>query len=148
MSQFATVEAWIRQLHAHYSDAVWCKDVSALGQCFTADAEWRIEGMVLRGRGEIMAEVERSLASVKRAFVAFHTPQLELTGAGRGSGRVYAVEHFAWVDGPPTTAIGRYYEYYVDCGDRWRMSWRLYQLLYAGPADMSGAFYERANLLP
>lgn len=110
MTGFATAEAWIRQLHAHYADAVWRKDGAAIGQCFTPDAEWRVDGMVMRGRDEIVAEFDRSLAGVTRALVSFRTPQLELTGPDRGSGRVYVTEHFAWRGRAPTTTISRYYE--------------------------------------
>ncbi|MEW9856146.1 nuclear transport factor 2 family protein [Novosphingobium sp. M1R2S20] len=148
MTQFATAEAPIRQLYAHYADAVWRKDVDAIGQCFTPDAEWRIEGMVLRGRSEIMTELDRSLKGVERTLVNFRTPQLELTGHRRGSGRVYVTEQYAWRTGPATMTVGRYYEYYTDCGDRWRISWRLVQVLYSGPTDMTGTFYEQASMLP
>lgn len=148
MTQFADAEACIRQLHAHYADAVWRKDAVAFAQCFTPDAEWRIGGQVMRGRAEIAREFERSLFSVRRVLIEFRTPQLELTGSDRASGKVYATEHFTWSKGRPTTAIGRYYEYYADAGDRWRISWRLYELLYSGPADLSGEFRENAALLP
>ena len=55
MTDFAATEAAIRQLHARYVDAVWRKDYVAFGDCFTTDAEWRIAGMVLHGRAEIVA---------------------------------------------------------------------------------------------
>lgn len=108
MTDFATAEALIRQLHAHYTDAAWRKDAAALAQCFTSDAEWRVESLVMRGRDEIMQEFRRTLPTVKRVLIHFRTPQLELTDPGRASGRVYVTEHFVWADRPPTTTIGRY----------------------------------------
>ena len=38
-------------------------------------------------------------------------------------------EHYAWTLGPPTTTIARYYEYYVDGGDRW--------IVASGEADLA-----------
>ncbi|VWX52873.1 SgcJ/EcaC family oxidoreductase [Novosphingobium sp. 9U] len=146
MTDFATAEARIRQLHALYTDAVWRKDAAAFAQCFTPDAEWRVDGSVLRGRDEIVREFERTLAGVKRVLVGYRTPYLELTGAERASGRTYVTEHYAWTLGPPTTTIARYYEYYVDGGDPWCISWRLHELLYSGPGDLTGEFYEGVGL--
>ena len=49
MSDFANIEAAIRQLHARYCDAVWRKDIAAFGDCFAKDAEWRIGGQETAG---------------------------------------------------------------------------------------------------
>ena len=54
MSDFVAAEAAIRQLHARYVDAVFRKDVEPLGDCFAEDAEWRVGGRIMRGRGEVM----------------------------------------------------------------------------------------------
>lgn len=147
MSQFADVEARIRQLHAHYTDAVWRKDPVAFGDCFMPDAEWRIAGMLLRGRAEIVAGFERILATANRVLITFRTPLLDLTEGG-AAGQVYVTEQCTWTDKAPHTTMGRYYEHYVDDGDRWRFSWRLFQLLYKGPADLSGEFLDDADYGP
>jgi uncharacterized protein (TIGR02246 family) len=83
MSQFAEAEARIRQLYAHYSDAVWRKDADAFADCFTADAEWRISGMVMRGRDEIASGFGQILASAERVLIIFDTPLISLGGARR-----------------------------------------------------------------
>ena len=145
MTEFAAAEALIRQLHAQYADALWRKDLTAFAQCFTPEAEWRVGDLVMRGREEIVHEIERTLPRVHRVLLTFRTPQLELTGAGRASGRVYVTEHYAWTHRPATTTIARYYEYYAQIADRWRISWRLYQLLYSGPADIGGSFHENGD---
>jgi len=51
-------ELAIRQLHVKYADAVWRKDFVAFGDCFAEDCEWRIGGMILRGRDEIVHSFE------------------------------------------------------------------------------------------
>ena len=59
MSRFVEAETGIRQLHSHYIDAVWRKDPVAFGMCFTEDAEWRISGMIFRGRADITESITR-----------------------------------------------------------------------------------------
>ena len=59
MTDQIAVETAIRQFHALYADAVWPRDYDAFGDCFTEDAEWRIAGMVLRGRPHLCDGAER-----------------------------------------------------------------------------------------
>lgn len=145
MSGFVEAEARVRQLHAAYADAVWRKDLTSFGDCYTPEAEWRISGMVLRGRGEIEAGFAAVLATCNRILMTFRTPQVELTGDGHASARVYVTEQCTWTDKAPTMNIGRYYDRCVVDGDRWRFSWRLFQLLYTGPADLTGEYQEHPD---
>jgi ketosteroid isomerase-like protein len=147
MTDLATAEAAIRQLHARYVDAVWRKDYPAFADCFTADAEWRIAGMVLRGRAEIAATLERLMENFTRVLMTFRTPVLEV-GQGVATGRTYVTEQNAFRNGRAGNSIGLYYERFVDEGDRWRFSWRLFQLHYLGPADLSGDFFEQPDYGP
>jgi ketosteroid isomerase-like protein len=133
----------IRQLHARYMDAVWRMDFDAFGDCFTDDCEWRIGGVVLRGRDEIV-EHNRTLFTTKfkRLFITLRTPILELHEDGTASGRTYFSAQNLMADGSGFSPLGVYYERFVDGGDRWRSSWRLFQTLYTGPADLSGSFHD------
>lgn len=148
MSQFTDAECGIRQLHAHYTDAVWRKDADALGNCFAEDAEWRIAGMVLQGRASITNAFASLMGKAGHVLMTFRTPLVELTDTGRADVRTYVTEQCTWLAGPPTTSIGRYFERCVLEGDRWRFSWRLFQLLYKGPADMTGPFYDAPDFGP
>ncbi len=147
MTDFAATEAAIRQLHARYVDAVWRKDYVAFGDCFTTDAEWRIAGMVLHGRAEIVATLERLMTNFERVLMTFRTPILEI-GKGMASGRTYVTEQNGFKNGRPGASIGTYYERFVEQQDGWRFSWRLFQLHYLGPADLSGAFFTQADYGP
>ena len=147
MTDYVAAESAIRLLHARYVDAVWRKDFAAFGDCFTEDAEWRIAGMVLRGRAQIVAALERLMPNFRRILMTFRTPILEV-GQGTASGRTYVTEQSAFKDGRPGSTIGIYYERFVEQGDRWRFHWRLFQLHYMGPADLSGAFFEQADYGP
>lgn len=147
MTDFLVAEAGVRQLHAHYVDAVWRKDYEAFGDCFTQDAEWRISGMVLRGRDDIVWNLKRLLPRFRRVLMTFRTPVLQV-GEGTATGRTYVTEQSSLLDGSPGMTIGTYYERFVDQGDRWRCNWRLFQLHYMGPEDLSGPFFENPDFGP
>jgi uncharacterized protein (TIGR02246 family) len=146
MGDFADLEAGIRQLHARYADATWRKDYEAFADCFADDAEWRIAGMVLAGREAITSNIARMMASFERVLITFQTPNLQV-GQGTASGRTYAVEHYA---GPLYTgmSMGVYYEHFVRQSDGWRFAWRLFDLQYMGPADLSGSFFPGGDYGP
>ncbi|MEW9856147.1 nuclear transport factor 2 family protein [Novosphingobium sp. M1R2S20] len=147
ITHFAEVEAQIRQLYAHYTDAVWRKDPTAFGQCFAPEAEWRIAGMVMHGRDEIASGFEHIMSNANRVLITFGTPQLDWR-EDQAMGRIYATEQCSWRDKQPNMNIGRYFERYVYDGDRWRFSWRLFQLLYQGPADLSGPHFDVPDFGP
>jgi hypothetical protein len=144
MTDFLVAESGIRQLHACYTDAVWRKDYEAFGDCFTEDAEWRISGMILRGRLEIVDTIKQFMSRFRRVLVTLRTPILEI-GNGTASGRTYLSEQSVLSDGRPYGPLGIYYERFVDQGDRWRFSWRLFQTNYSGPPDMSGTLFDNPD---
>lgn len=145
MAEYAAVEARIRQLHARYADAVWRKDLAAFADCFAADAEWRIAGMVLEGREAIASTFGNIISDATRVFMAFQTPILEVTGVGRASARTMVSEQCRWNDGRCNLTLGRYFEHFVEEGGRWRFGWRLYQVLYTGPTDLSGDYFDEPD---
>lgn len=147
MTDFAAAEAGIRQLHARYTDAVWRQDVTAFGDCFAADGEWRISGMVLRGRPQIEETIGRIFQNAHRILMNFRTPILEV-GEGRASGRTYVTEQCTWKHRSPNCSIGRYYERFVEESDGWRFAWRIFQLHYSGPPDLTGEWREHPDFGP
>ena len=148
MSAFADAEAGIRQLHSHYIDAVWRKDPVAFGQCFTEDGEWRISGMILKGRPQITETIEKILSGAHRILMTFRTPLIELGPDGTATGRTYVTEQCTWKERAANISIGRYYEHFVDEGDRWRFKWRMFQLHYSGPDDFTGTWHEHDDFGP
>ena len=143
VTDFVIAECAIRQLHARYCDAVWRLDFEAFGDCFAEDCEWRIGGVILRGREQIV-EYNRKLFSTKfrRLLITLRTPILEVNGT-RASGRTYFSAQNILADGTPFAPFGVYYERFVDQGDRWRFAWRLFQTLYTGPADLTGSLHDQ-----
>src|SRR5580704_17822302 len=109
MKDLMEAEFAIRQLHARYTDAVWRKDYEAFGDCFTLDSEWRIGGVVVRGRTAIVAHMQSVLPQFRAVLVTFRTPILEV-GKGTATGRTYMTEQAVFKDGRAFGPIGTYYE--------------------------------------
>jgi ketosteroid isomerase-like protein len=147
MTDFVTVEAAIRQLQARYTDAVWRQDADSFARCFAEDGEWRISGMVLKGRPQIAETIARILENFTRVLITFRTPLLEV-GDGVASGRTYIDERCGWKNGNTNISIGRYYERFVELDGEWLFKWRLFELHYRGPPDMTGTFFEHRDLGP
>ena len=138
---FIYAQASVVQLQARYTDAVWRKDIDAFADCFTPDAQWRIGGRILKGRDEIVAQMETIFPKFRRILMTMRNPHVAVTPGG-ASARTYVTENNVQADGRPVTAIGTYFDRVVDEGGNWRFSWRLFQTSYLGPADLSGTFFE------
>ena len=147
MTDFTTTECAVRQLHARYCDAVWRKDFDAFADCFAQEAEWRIVGNIFAGRENIKKAITGILANFSRVLMTLQPPILEV-GEGVAYGRTYSTEHTRLVSGERGLSIGTYYERFVDDGDRWRFSWRLFKLHYSGPPDLSGPFFDNPDYGP
>lgn len=147
MTDFAAAEAGIRQLHARYTDAVWRQDADAFARCFTPDGEWRISGMVMKGREQIAEKIALILGNMTRVLFTYRTASLDV-GDGVATARAYIDERCAWKNGDTNIAIGRYYERLVEDDGEWFFHWRLFELHYRGPPDMTGTFFDHPDLGP
>jgi ketosteroid isomerase-like protein len=141
MSDFVAAETGIRELHQRYTDAVWRQDFDAFADCFAGDGEWRISGMVLKGRAQIKETISAILGRFNRVLMTFRTPILEV-GDGIAFGRTYVDERCAWKNGDTNISMGIYYERFVELDGRWVFDWRLFQMLYRGDPDLTGTFYD------
>jgi ketosteroid isomerase-like protein len=141
MSKLSDADCAVRQLHARYIDAVWRHDAQAFGDCWTQDAKWKIIGSELNGREAIVALWAQVMANFKRVIQFYHPPILEIGDRGC-FGRTYVTEHNMFNDGRKAFTIGLYHESYRDEGDRWRFTWRHFDLFYMGPPDLSGRFFD------
>lgn len=147
MTDLVAIDASIRQLHARYSDAVWRKDAQAFADCFAPDGEWRISGMVMRGREAIAATIGRILGHMNRVLFTYHQPLLNIAG-GEVCGRAMVEEKVSWANGKANVSIGRYFERYAEVDGRWCFTWRLFELHYRGAPDLSGEWYEHPDYGP
>ena len=144
MIDLAAAQPEICDLHARYTDAVFRQDIDAFRLCFTKSGEWRISGRVLRGRDAIGEAIAGILVNLTRVLITFRTPILALDH-GEVIGRTYVDEKCVWKNGDTNINLGRYYERFTIEDGRWRFSWRLFQLLYRGPPDLTGAFYDNPD---
>ena len=140
-TDFIKAESGIRQLYAHFSDAVWRHDASACENCFTEDARWKLAGMEFIGRTDIGAAFSRLLADCERVTLILGLPVLEVA-QGTATGRIQVTELTKMVDGTSAMTIGVYYDRYVQESDRWRFQLRHFGLHYRGPIDMSASLVE------
>src|SRR5579864_2964546 len=105
-SKFAIAECAIRQLNAHYLDAVWRQDMKAFGDCFTEDCRWTIGGAIIRGRDAIVEYNERLFRTkFRKLFVTLRTPILTV-GDGTAFGRTYMSAQNILIDGTPYAPWG------------------------------------------
>jgi hypothetical protein len=144
MSEYHVAECMIRQLHARYTDAVWRKDIAAFADCFADDCEWRIMGRVMTGRAQASEFMNGIFARLERILITIRTPVLDI-GDGIASGRSYFTELSVGPDGSHLAPIGSYYERFVDQGDRWRFSWRLFQLEYFEISQHGGTVFNNPD---
>ncbi len=147
MSSLAAISAGVKQLHARYTDAVWRKDADTFAACFTLGGEWRISGMVMRGRSEIGETIARIFGRMHRVLFTYGDPVLSEVD-GQWCARVMVNERVAWADGRTNISIGRYYERLVEDAGEWRFAWRLFELHYRGPPDLTGEWYEHPDYGP
>lgn len=137
MTELWVAQAGINQLHARFVDAVWRKDQAVLADCVTDDVEWKIAGLVFRGREETSATLAKLLGACKRIRLIVGMPVLDV-GDGKATGRVPMTELTQMNDGSPVMTLGVYYDHYVQQGAQWRFSRRHFGLHYRGPVDFSG----------
>ena len=128
----------VRQLHARYTDAVWRKDYPAFGNCFAEDCEWRISGLTMKGRKEIVTTFENLMTRFKKVLINLRNPVINIEADGTVTARTYLNEQSQFADGRGYGPLGTYYERFVDDGDQFRFKWRLFQTQYGGSPDMTG----------
>ncbi len=136
MEQVIAADYAIRQLHARYIDAVWRQDAEVFADCFTANGEWKVGGMHMRGREEIKPVFTKLLGLNERVLITPGLPILEFDG-DTAIGRLQGQEIAKLPDGSSVMTLGVYYDRYARDGDTWRFSWRHFALKYRGPLDLS-----------
>ena len=136
MNEFVVADSGIRQLHAHFVDAVWRKDAAAFAECFATDGEWKIAGLHIRGRSEIGSQFARLLSVCERVRIIVGMPILSVEQR-TATGRIHVTELAKLRDGSSALTLGVYYDRYIEDGDCWKFQWRHWALHYRGPTDLS-----------
>jgi uncharacterized protein (TIGR02246 family) len=144
MSNFLEADAGIRQLHAHFTDAVWRQDADEFAACFTLDGIWKIAGMEMQGREAIADACRRMLGRCSHIHLIVGLPILEVTG-DTAKGRLNMTEFARVQDGSTAMTIGWYHDDYAQEDGRWRFKKRHWSMKYRGNPDLTGHFADTAN---
>lgn len=136
-----TNEEEIRRLIAAYSDAVWRLDRPAFSDCWAEDGVWKLVGLETRGREQIVAAWVEFMKNFDRAWQTCQTIYLDI-GEERGTGRIYVNETVTPRGAATQTTLGIYHDEYVKEGGRWVFARRHFDIVYAGPPDFSGRFFD------
>lgn len=137
MSDVLVDELAVRNLVARYSDAVNRRDAATWGPTWTEKAEWSLMGSSTVGRDEIVALWEKLMSGFPFVMQLVHSGTVELSGDS-GEGCWYLTEISRGPDGTPNAAIGVYHDRYLRENGAWCFARRRFDILYNGPADLSG----------
>lgn len=139
MNELLQADFEIRQLQARFIDAAFRQDGEYYAKLFTADGEWKLAAMHMRGREEISATFNKLLGYTEKVQIIIGTPILEVDGDTAAS-RMQCTEITKMPDGSSSIALGVYHDRYVKENGRWLFSWRHFSLHYRGPMDLSDEF--------
>ena len=132
-------ELAIRDLIARYADAVNRSDQNDWGATWAEDGFWSLMGMESRGRDNIVQFWLGAMSGFKFALHMNGSGTLTIDG-DRATGRWYLTEYTCDNDENTATIAGVYDDVYVKQDGNWLFAERLYQVLYMGPADLSGNY--------
>lgn len=132
-------ELEIRALVSRYADAVVRRDAKAWGETWASDAFWRIMGMEAKGRDAIVALWQRLMSGLPTVVQIPSSAILAIDGA-HATGRWYVSEYGKLANGSATFTLGVYHDEYTCADGAWRFASRRFDLLYGGPADLTGTF--------
>jgi uncharacterized protein (TIGR02246 family) len=129
----------LRNLMATYVDAANRRDGAAWSGTWAEDGVWSIMGMDITGRDNIHALWTQVLEGFDFALLIPSSGQFEIDG-DTATGHWYLQEHTRTISGDVSTMISRYLDQYCRVDGQWLYQSRAYNVLYSGPADLSGQY--------
>ena len=130
-------EQAIRDLVARYADAVNRRDESAWRDTWATEGKWDLRGQLVEGRDAVVKLWATLMAGLPFVVQLVHSGTVTIAGDS-GSGTWYLTELMRTADGGGRLSVGMYRDTYVRSNGEWRFLLRRYDLLYAGPPDLSG----------
>lgn len=137
----------IRNLIGRYSDAVWRLDAKAYGDCWADDGVWAFMGQTVAGRDAIVPFWLEFMKNFRKAWQMIHNPVLLVDGDSAIC-RMYVEETVVPQEGGPVISKGIYHDDFVVERGEWKFARRHFDLVYYGPADMSGSLFDTINYGP
>ncbi len=130
-------EAAVRELVARYTDAVNRGDADDWAATWTPDAEWNLAGQAIVGRDEIVSRWRTLMSGFSWLIQLVYTGTVSVDGE-RATARWYLSELSVGQDGSRGLIVGVYHDECRRSDGTWRFSKRRFDMLYAGPPDLSG----------
>lgn len=132
--------AALDELIGRYSIARDTRDLAGLIAFFAPDAEFHRAGAVVRGREELTAFFERSMARYSTTLHTVHTRNYDWVHDDEVRGLVTGHAELA-LDGTLVVAAYRYDDVYVRSGEEWLIKTRSLRFMYAAPVDELGMLW-------
>ena len=132
-------ELALRALMARYVDAVNRRDGKAWINTWAEDASWLLMGQEARGRDNILAMWQQMMANFEFAVMMPSSCLFEVDGYF-AKGHWYLQEFTRDLAGNAAGVLSRYRDNYSRVDGQWLFQSREYDVMYFGPADLSGNF--------
>tara|TARA_R110002049_G_scaffold134756_3_gene294274 strand:- start:933 stop:1367 length:435 start_codon:yes stop_codon:yes gene_type:complete len=129
----------LRNLMARYIDAVNRNDADAWIATWAEDGEWNLMGEPVSGRSNVLAMWQQMMGNFDFA-VMMPSSCLFTVDGDTASGHWYLHEYLRDQQGTGITILSRYLDTYTRQGGQWLYQSRVYNIIYNGPADLSGAY--------
>ena len=130
-------ELALRSLMARYIDAVNRNDADAWIATWAEDGEWNVLGQPVTGRENILALWQQMMSGFEFALMLPSSCLFSING-DTASGHWYLHEYLRDREGTGSTVLSRYLDSYVKRDGQWLFQSRQYNMMYNGPADLSG----------
>ena len=132
-------ELALNRLMARYVDAANRRDAEGWSSTWAEDGCWRLMGTEVTGRERILGLWQQVLAGFEFALLMPSSGHFNIDG-DTASGHWYLQEFTRDHEGVAAAALSRYSDRCVKVGGEWLFARREYDVLYRGPADLSGEY--------
>ena len=132
-------ERALQRLMARYVDAANRRDGDAWAQTWAEDGCWNLVGMEVQGRTAVLELWQQVVAGFEFAILMPSSGLFEIEGKS-ARGHWYLQEFTRDLQGQTMFALSRYLDTYSKVDGEWLYQSRRYELIYRGPADLSGEY--------
>ena len=132
-------EMGLRNLMARYVDAVNRYDGNAWIATWADNSCWHLMGTAVEGKDAIRALWEQMMSNFEIAVLFPNSCLFDIDGH-TATGHWYLHEYSRDLQGNASAILSRYLDSYAKVEDEWLFTSRQYDIIYNGPADLSGPF--------
>jgi uncharacterized protein (TIGR02246 family) len=129
----------LRNLMARYIDAVNRNDADAWIATWAEDGVWNLMGEPVSGRNNVLTMWQQMMGNFEFA-VMMPSSCLFTVDGDTASGHWYLHEYLRDQQGTGVTILSRYLDTYTRQDGQWLYQSRVYNIIYNGPADLSGEY--------